>query len=245
MKCLHTSDINAALIYVLDSRARVWVFCPGIRREAGINWRHQRRRGGCVVAAQAAGHRRHQQRRAGGQQHRSPRMTLDVAVCGHGFAAGLQQRGGGGAGGLVLGPNDFAADAGRRAHAARRCCRVSVAGLLWRSCRALSAGLRASSVCHCLAPAFASASAAGLPGSGAPACAGIVEAASTDAIFARLPGGASSQLPHAPRGSCRRPRAAENSAPSSNTAAEKYSHISSTASEPAAPNELAMPAWAR
>ena len=59
MKCLHTSDINAALLYVLDSCARVWVFClVGDTHLASTGvissgW------GGSVIAAQAAGHRRH------------------------------------------------------------------------------------------------------------------------------------------------------------------------------------------
>lgn len=71
-----------------------------------------------------------------------------------------------------------------------------------------------------------------------------VEAASIEPILARLPGGTRPMFcwPHAPRGSCRRARAAENSAPSNNTAAEKYSHMSRTASDPAAPNALAVPA---
>src|SRR5471030_707819 len=75
---------------------------------------------------------------------------------------------------------------------------------------------------------------------------GTVEPASIEPILARLPGGTRELCcPHAPRGSCKRARAAENSAPSSRTAAEKYSHISSTASEPAAPNEFAVPACVR
>jgi hypothetical protein len=35
------------------------------------------------------------------------------------------------------------------------------------------------------------------------------------------------------------------SEPNKKTAAEKYSHIISTAREPAAPNAFAVPAWAR
>ncbi|MGF7128761.1 hypothetical protein P3T40_000227 [Paraburkholderia sp. EB58] len=59
MKCLHTSDINAALLYVLDSCARVWVFSLVVDANLASTGVISGGWGGDVVAAQAAGHRRH------------------------------------------------------------------------------------------------------------------------------------------------------------------------------------------
>jgi hypothetical protein len=59
MECLQTSDINAALLYALDSCARAWVFSLVVDANLASTGVISGGWGGGVVVAQAAGYRRH------------------------------------------------------------------------------------------------------------------------------------------------------------------------------------------